>query len=90
MDITGTLAKLLATENLTIIHKPGAPTASFNVEQRVLTLPVITDASQEVLLRCGKSSIELCRDGKILIRGSHVVTRSSGPNKIKGASISLN
>ena len=38
MDITGTLAKLLATENLTIIHKPGAPTASFNVEQRVLTL----------------------------------------------------
>ena len=49
MDITGTLAKLLATENLTIIHKPGAPTASFNVEQRVLTLPVITDASQEVL-----------------------------------------
>ena len=49
MDITGALAKLLATENLTIAHKANARTASFQVETRVLTLPVIKDASQEVM-----------------------------------------
>lgn len=49
MDITGTLAKLLATENLTVQHSNAARTASFNVQDRVLTLPVLTGASQEVM-----------------------------------------
>ena len=49
MDITGTLAKLLATENLTVQHSVGARTASFNVKDRLLTLPVLTGASQEVM-----------------------------------------
>ena len=49
MDITGTLAKLLATENLTVQHSGSAQTASFNVKDRVLTLPVLTGASQEVM-----------------------------------------
>ncbi|WNL50974.1 ribosome assembly protein [Synechococcus phage S-CREM2] len=49
MDITGTLAKLLATENLTVQHSNAARTASFNVQDRVLTLPVLAGASQEVM-----------------------------------------
>ena len=49
MDITGTLAKLLATENLTVQHSASASTASFNVKDRILTLPVLTGASQEVM-----------------------------------------
>ena len=49
MDITGTLAKLLATENLTVQHSSSAATASFNVKDRVLTLPVLEGASQEVM-----------------------------------------
>lgn len=36
------LAKLLATENITVIHE-NAPTASFNVRDRVLTLPLWED-----------------------------------------------
>ena len=51
---------------------------------------LVLDAQQEILLRCGKSTILLQRDGKVLIRGAHLVSRSSGPNKIKGGSISLN
>ena len=51
---------------------------------------LVFDAQQEILLRCGKSTILLQRDGKVLIRGAHLVSRSSGPNKIKGGSISLN
>ena len=51
---------------------------------------LVFEAKQEILLRCGKSSILLRRDGKVLIRGAHLVSRSSGPNRIKGGSISLN
>jgi hypothetical protein len=51
---------------------------------------LVLDAQQEILLRCGKSTILLQRDGKVVIRGAHLVSRSSGPNKIKGGSISLN
>ena len=38
-DIKGTLARLLATENLVVEHK-NVETAQFNVETRVLTLPL--------------------------------------------------
>ena len=38
-DIKGTLARLLATENLVVEHK-NVETAQFNVETRVLTLPI--------------------------------------------------
>lgn len=51
---------------------------------------LVFDAKREVLLRCGKSTVLLQRDGKVLIRGTHLVSRASGPNRIKGGSISLN
>ena len=38
-EIKSQLAKLLATEDLIVEHKP-VETASFNVSSRVLTLPV--------------------------------------------------
>jgi hypothetical protein len=42
------LAKLLATENLTVIHNASARTASFDTEKRVLTLPVWMNMTEEV------------------------------------------
>ena len=51
---------------------------------------LVLDAHEEILIRCGKSTILLQRDGKVTIRGAHLISRSSGPNKIKGGSISLN
>lgn len=47
-------------------------------------------AEREIVLRCGESSITLHKDGRILIRGKHIVSRASGPNRIKGSSIQLN
>ena len=38
-EIKGTLAKLLATENLIVEHRV-VETASFDVDKRVLTLPI--------------------------------------------------
>ena len=45
--VKGTLAKLLATEDLVIEHK-NCETASFDVDKRVLTLPNWEKATEEV------------------------------------------
>ena len=42
------LARLLATENLTVQHSAAAITASFDVTKRILTLPVWNHATPEV------------------------------------------
>jgi hypothetical protein len=47
-------------------------------------------AEREIVMRCGKASITLTRTGKIILRGTYILSRSSGPNKIKGGSIQLN
>lgn len=47
-------------------------------------------ADREIVLRCGKASITLTRAGKIIVRGAYVLNRSSGVNKIKGASVQIN
>ena len=41
-------AKLLATENLTVVHAPNAQTASFCTQTRVLTLPVWQEMSGDL------------------------------------------
>ena len=46
-EVKGNLARLLATENLIVEHKQ-VPTASFDVENRVLTLPMWQKASSTV------------------------------------------
>jgi hypothetical protein len=48
------------------------------------------DAREEIVLRCGKSSITLTKAGKVLIRGAYLLSRSSGVNRIKGGSVQIN
>ncbi len=47
-------------------------------------------AEQEIVLRCGESSITLTRSGKIILRGAYVLSRSSGVNRIQGGSVQIN
>jgi hypothetical protein len=51
---------------------------------------LVLDARDEIVLRCGRSTIELRVDGKIIIRGTHLLSRSSGINRIKGGAVSIN
>jgi hypothetical protein len=51
---------------------------------------LLLDAEEEVLLRCGKSSLLLRRDGKIVLKGVRIVSRASGVNKVQGATVQLN
>ena len=48
------------------------------------------NALEEVVLRCGAASITLTSEGRVIIRGAHVVSRSTGANKIKGGSVQIN
>lgn len=57
-----------------------------SIDGRRLTL----SAQKEIVLQCGKASITLTSAGKVIIRGTYVVSRSSGVNKIKGGSVQIN
>lgn len=47
-------------------------------------------AREQIVLRCGKSSITMTRAGKVIIRGTYVSSKSSGANRIKGGSVQIN
>lgn len=51
---------------------------------------VEVEAADELVLRCGKASIVLRRNGRIVVRGTYVETRSKGVNRIKGGSVLIN
>jgi hypothetical protein len=51
---------------------------------------VVLEAEHEVVLRCGKASITLTQDGKVVVRGAYVETRSQGVNRIKGGTVKIN
>ncbi len=48
------------------------------------------ESKRELVIECGNSQIALRADGRIEIRGGHLISRSSGPNKIKGGSVHIN
>jgi hypothetical protein len=48
------------------------------------------NGDDELVLSCGKSSITLTKSGKVIIRGTKIVSHASGDHKIRGAQISLN
>lgn len=51
---------------------------------------IVFTAEQEIVLRCGEATITLTRAGKVLIRGTYLLSRSSGVNRIKGGSVQIN
>jgi hypothetical protein len=63
-----------------------APTVSVQADDE----RVVITAEREIVLRCGEASITLTRAGKVLIKGTYVLSRSSGYNKIKGAAVDIN
>ncbi len=51
---------------------------------------VTLSAEKEIVLRCGEASINLNRADKILLKGTYVLSRSSGVNRIRGGSVQIN
>jgi hypothetical protein len=44
----------------------------------------------EVVLTCGKASITLTKEGRIILRGSHLVAAATGLSRITGGSVQIN
>ena len=51
---------------------------------------VVLEGQEEVVLKCGEASITLTRNGKVVIRGKYLLSRSSGVNRILGGSVQVN
>lgn len=51
---------------------------------------VVLSAKHEIVLKCGEAEIVLRANGRVLIRGVHVETRSKGLNRIKGGAVHIN
>ena len=64
--------------------EPLAPQVEVDGEKLIL------EARREMTLRCGKASITMTADGRVTIRGTQVLSRSDGPNRVQGASVQLN
>jgi Domain of unknown function (DUF6484) len=47
-------------------------------------------AQDEIVLQCGTASVTLRRNGRVIIRGTYVETRSEGTNRIKGGQVQIN
>lgn len=67
---------------------PAAPESPVEVELDDEHL--VLSARQSITLKCGKASITLTQAGKVLLRGTYLLSRSSGVNRIKGGSVQLN
>jgi hypothetical protein len=63
------------------------------VEEPVLPVggaPGLVQEPGRLVVRCGKASIELHEDGRVVLRGRSILQRSTGPIRIKGASVDIN
>jgi hypothetical protein len=68
------------------VQLPAGEARSVQLDKRRVDL----EATDEIRLTCGKSSLVLRRDGTVIVRGVKVVSRASQSNKIRGATVSIN
>jgi hypothetical protein len=65
---------------------PVGEARSIQVDKKLVHL----EATEEIRLTCGKSSLVMRRDGTVVVRGVTITTRATQSNKIRGATVSIN
>jgi hypothetical protein len=51
---------------------------------------VLLEGEEEVVLQCGRASLTLRRDGRVVLRGVNVVTQAEQVQKIRGGKVQIN
>ena len=51
---------------------------------------IAIEASESLTLKCGESSVQLRKDGKVMVLGKDVLTRAKRTARIKGGSVAIN
>jgi len=60
------------------------------LDARVDGKRVVIEGREEVILRCGKASLTLRRDGQVVLRGVNIRTEAEQLQKIKGGKVQIN
>jgi hypothetical protein len=84
MGIVKTATTLGTSETVALLTTAQPLSATLDEDNLVLT------AKRRITLQCGRASITLDDKGNVEIRGTYVLSRSSGQKRIKGSSVSLN
>lgn len=61
-----------------------------NVEVDADGQRMVVSAKEQIVLRCGKSSITLTKSGHVEIRGEVIVSQAVSANRIRGGSVEMN
>jgi Domain of unknown function (DUF6484) len=51
---------------------------------------VVIEADNSLQLRCGQSTFEAHKDGRVAVKGKDVVSRATRTNKVRGATVLIN
>lgn len=51
---------------------------------------IIIEGEEEIVLRCGRGSICITADGRVVIKGTRLTSRASETNKVRGAVVLIN
>lgn len=82
-----------SVENIQNIEQDEKVELSANLSADDVTVDgqkITFEAQDEMIFKCGKSSITLTKSGKVLIRGKYLLNRASGVNRIMGGSVQVN
>ena len=86
--------ELTPTENISCdIEDTASPVSNILDNSNTVNVDgkqVCIEGAEEVSFKCGKASITLTKSGKILIRGTYLLNRSTGVNRIMGGSVQIN
>lgn len=82
---------------LALLRTPSEFAEALQIENREQQLDarvdgerVVIEAKKRLELRVGKASIVIDEQGKITIRGAHLLNRATGPIRIKGGHVDIN
>lgn len=51
---------------------------------------LVFEAASNLVLRCGESSVDLRKDGRVVVKGKDVVSHAARLNRIRGGAVSIN
>jgi hypothetical protein len=84
------IAGVLAPEGPVPQGPFGAKAGSLPECARVDGKRVLVEGQDEIVFRCGKASITLRRNGKVVIRGTRIESVSRGLQRVLGAAVEIN
>jgi hypothetical protein len=84
--LIGVVAKMEASCDAAHAASADAPRRSARIDGE----SVVLEAESEIVLRCGKGSLTLTADGRIVLKGVEITSRALRQHKIKGGTVNIN